>query len=61
MDTVIKNFFDRSFEEYFNKTLDTFWSECTQLNHKNDPFFSNEFISISKDIHDGNIHLCHQK
>ena len=32
-----------------------------KINHKNDPFESNEFIWNSKDICNGNIHLWYQK
>ena len=44
-----------------NDILDTFCSKYTDLNHKNGPFYGNDFIWRSKDIHDRNIHVCHQK
>ena len=46
-----------STEKELHGALDTFWSEYTLSNHKNDPFDSNDFIWISKDITDGNSHL----
>ena len=60
MNTVSNSLFSGSTEKESHETLDT-WSEYTHLNHKNDHFEINEFIWNSKDISDGNIHLCHQK
>ena len=57
MNTVIKILFYGSTEKELHETLDTFWRKYTNLNHKNNPFDSNEFIWNSKDISDGNIHL----
>ena len=53
MNNVIKNKSGSSQKE-LHGALDTFWSEYTLFNHKNDPFDIN-------DITDGNSHLCHQK
>ena len=61
MNTVIKNMFDDSSGEELQETLDTFWSEYTNFNHKIDPFDSTNFIWGSKDIRDDNSHLYHQK
>ena len=41
--------------------LDSFWSEYTKFNHKNDHFYLNDFIWITKDICGGNSHLWHQQ
>ena len=57
---VIKNFYNGLYEKDLNKTIDTFWSEYTKLNNKNDSFDRNKFIWSSKYISDGNIHLWHQ-
>ena len=57
VNNFIKAFHDRLSEKDLNKTIDTFWSEFTKFNHKNDPFESNEFIYSSKYICDGNSHL----
>ena len=61
MNTVIKSFFGGSTEKYSHETLDTFWSEYTNFNHKNDRFGSNDFVWNIKDISDGNIHQWYQK
>ena len=61
VNNVIKNLFAGSYEKELNKTIDAFWIQYTKSNHKNDPYDSNEFIWISKDIRDGNSHLWHQK
>ena len=61
MNTVIKILFYGSTEKELHENLDTFWRKYTHLNHKNNPFDSNEFIWNSKDISDGNIHLWYQK
>ena len=58
MNNVIKTLFSGS---ELHGTLDTLWSEYTNFNQNNDPFYSNEFICNSKDISDGNSHLWHQK
>ena len=58
---VIKTLFSVSTEKELHGALDTFWSEYTLFNHKNDPFDSTGFIWNSKDITDGNSHLWHQK
>ena len=42
-------------------TLDTFWIDYTDLNNNNCPFDGDNFIWISKNIHDGNCHLWYQK
>ena len=47
-----KLFFAGSTEKELHGALDTFWSEYTLFNHKNDPFDSNYFIWNSKDITD---------
>ena len=56
-----KSFLAGSTEKVLHEALDTFWSEYTLFNHKNDPFDSNYFIWNSKYITDGNSHLWHQK
>ena len=61
MNNVIKTLFAGSTERGLYGTLDTFWSEYTKFNHKNDPFDSNEFICNSKDITDDNSNIWHQK
>ena len=61
MNNVIKTLFIGSTEKELHVALDTFWSEYTLFNHKNDPFESNDFIWNSKDITDGNSHLWNQK
>ena len=61
VNNVIKTFFAGSTEKELHASLDTFWSEYTLFNHKNDPFDSNDFIWNRKDITDGNSHLWHQK
>ena len=61
MNTVIKNLFSGSTEKELHETLDAFWSKYTNFNHKNDHFYSNEFICNSKDISDGNSNLWHKK
>ena len=61
VNTVIKNLFAGQSEKQLNETLDTFWIEYIKSNHNNDPFDSDEFIWIIKDISDGNSHLWHQK
>ena len=53
--------FSVSTETKLHEYLDTFRSEYTLFNHKNDPFDSNDFIWNSKDITDSNSHLCNQK
>ena len=60
MNTVTKTLFAGSTEKYLHETIDMFWSEYKNFNHKNDPFDSNEFIWNIKDIGDGNIHLRHK-
>ena len=44
VNTVIKTSFSGLPEKELYETLDTFWSEYTNFNHKNDPFENNEFI-----------------
>ena len=61
MNTFIKTLFADSYELFLHETLDAFWSECTNFNNNIDTFDSNEFIYISKDIHDGNSNTWHQK
>ena len=61
VNTIIKTLFSGSPDKELHETLDTFCSEYTKFNIKNDPSDSNEFIWISKDICDGNSHLWHQK
>ena len=61
LNTVIKTLFDGSSDKELHETLNTFWSEYTKSNNKNDPFGSNEFIWISKYIRDSNSHMWHQK
>ena len=61
MDTVIKTLFSGLSEKKLLETLDTFWSEYTKFNNKNDTFDSNEFIWSSNDIRDDNSYLWHQK
>ena len=58
---VIKSLFYEWTEKELHETLDKFWRKYKSFNNKNDLFDSNEFISNSKDIRDGNSHLCHQK
>ena len=58
---VIKSLFAGSTEKELHESIDTFWSEYTLFNHKNDTFDSNGFIWNSKYITDGNSHLWHQK
>ena len=58
---VINNLFAGPSETYLHETLDTFCSEYTNFNNKNNHFDSNKFIWSSKDIHDGNSHLWHNK
>ena len=41
VNNVIKTLFAGSTEKELHGTLDTFWSEYTLLNHKNDPFDRN--------------------
>ena len=60
INTVIKSLFLDKLKK-LHETLDTFWSEYTNFNHKNDPFESDEFICSSKDICDGDSHLWHNK
>ena len=57
----IKTLYDGLTEKELNETLDTFWSEYTKFNHKNDTFDSNKFIWSSKDISDKNSHLWNKK
>ena len=57
VNNVIKSFFFVSTEKDLHEALDTFWSEYTLFNHKNDPFDSNGFIWNIKYITDGNSHL----
>ena len=49
VNNVIKMLFAVSTEKELHESLDTFWSEYTLFNHKNDPFDSNDFIWNSKD------------
>ena len=42
-------------------TQDIFWTEYTDFDNKNSSFDGDEFIRKSKDIRDGNSHLCHKK
>ena len=56
VNTVIKPLFAGLYGKELHETLDTFWSEYIEFNHKNDPFDSNEFIWSSKDIRDVNNH-----
>ena len=58
---MIRTLYDGLNDKELNETHDTFGSEYTKFNHKNDAFDSNEFIWRSKDISDGNSHLWHQK
>ena len=58
---AINTLFDDSSEKELHETLDAFWSEYTNFNHNIDHFDSNKFIWSSKDIHDGNSHIWHQK
>ena len=44
VNNVIKSLFSGSTEKELHEALDTFWSEYTLLNHKNDTFGSNDFI-----------------
>ena len=44
-----------------NFTLDSFWSEYTDFNHKNVFVGGGKFILIIKDIHYDNSHLCNHK
>ena len=61
VNNVIKSVFDRWTEKDLHGALDTFWSEYTLFNHKNDPFDRNDLICNSKDITDGKSHIWHQK
>ena len=61
VNNVIKTLYAGSTEKELNETIGTFCIEYTKLNHKNDPFYSNEFIWSSKGISDGNSHMWHQK
>ena len=61
MNNIIKTLFDGQTEKELHGALDTFCSEYTLFNHKNDPFDSNYFIWNIKDITDGNSHIWHQK
>ena len=61
VENVIKTLCVVSTDKELNETLDTFWSEYTKSNHKNDPFDSNESIWNSRYISDGNSHMWHQK
>ena len=61
VNNFIKTLFYGSSEKDLHGNLDTFWSEYKKFHHKNNHFDSNEFIWSSKDIRDGNSHLCHQK
>ena len=61
MNIFIKSLFAGSTLKELHETLDTFWSEYTNFNHKNGPFKSNEFIWNSKYICDINSHLWHHK
>ena len=61
VNNVINTLFARSSEKDLYEILDTFWSEYTKSNHKNDTFDSNKFIWSSKYICDGNSHLWHKK
>ena len=47
-------------DDDMNYTLDTFWSEYTDFNHKNGSFGVDDFIWIIKDIQNENINLWHQ-
>ena len=44
VNNFIKTLHHGSSEKDINETINTFWSEYTKFNHKNDPFGSNEFI-----------------
>ena len=59
--TIIKTLFSGSPDKELYETLDTFWSEYTKFNHKNDPFDSNEILSGSKDICDRNSYLWYHQ
>ena len=61
MNNFISSFFAGSTETELHETLFTLWSEHTHFNQNNYLFDSNEFIWNSKDISDGNSHLCRQK
>ena len=61
LNNVIKTLFAGSTEKELHGNLDTFWSEYTNFNQKNDLFDSNELILNSKYISDGNSHLWNQK
>ena len=61
MNNVIITLFSVSTEKELHETLDTFWSEYTNYNKKNDPFDSNAFIWKRKDISDGISPIWHQK
>ena len=42
-------------------TQDIFWTEYNEFDNNIGSFDADEFIWKSKDIRDGNSHLCHQK
>ena len=50
VNNVIKSLFDGSIEKGLHESLDTFWSEYTLFNNKNDPFDSNIFTIPDKII-----------
>ena len=54
---MLSKLFSGSTEKELRETPDTFSSEYTNSNQKNDPFERNEFICNIKYINDGNSHL----
>ena len=48
MNTVIKTLFADSSGKELHEKLDTFWSEYTDFNHKNDNFDGNDLSGVVK-------------
>ena len=61
VNTVIKTLFHGISDDEMNDNLDTFLIEYTDFNYKNFSSYGDDFIWSSKDIIQGNSHICHQK
>ena len=61
VNNVIKTLINGAFEDEMAVTLDIFWTDYTEFYNNIGSFDAEEFIWKSKDIRDGNSHLCHQK
>ena len=55
--TVVKNVLNGLSDDKDDVSIDVFWSDYTDFDHKNIPFDGDKLICRSKDICDGDINL----